>query len=193
MSKILLHICCAPCALGVIPYLKKRFSRVSCLFFNPNIHPFLEFQKRLHSAKLLAENLKDTDFHFIEEYGLFKFLPAVIRRLERRCEVCYRLRLGFTAKFAKKNTFDSFTTTLLTSKHQNLNLIRQIGRRFEHLFGVKFLDEDLRFLHNASLQEAKHLNLYRQKYCGCIFSEYERFSPHNPTEPPSQVPNLPIS
>jgi predicted adenine nucleotide alpha hydrolase (AANH) superfamily ATPase len=175
MSKILLHICCAPCALGVVPHIKKSFSKVACLFYNPNIHPYLEFRKRLKAVQVLAERLKDTEFHFVEEYGLFKFLPAVIRNLERRCEVCYKIRLGYTAKFAKKNGFDSFSTTLLISEHQDIELIRRVGRRFERLFGVRFIGEDYRPLHDAALKEAKRMSLYRQQYCGCIFSEYDRY------------------
>lgn len=175
MVRILLHICCAPCAIGVIRHLKERFSDVACLFYNPNIHPYLEFKKRLRAVQVLSERLKGIEFNIVGEYGLFKFLPVVVGRLQRRCELCYKIRLGYTARVASSGGFDFFSTTLLVSEHQDISLIRRIGERFGRRFGVKFVGDDMRFLHKAALEEAKRLSLYRQKYCGCIFSEYERY------------------
>ena len=176
VSSLLLHICCAPCAVGAIKHFQKTFSRIVPLFYNPNIHPYTEFRKRLKAVKVLAERLKNIEFRFVEEYGLFKFLPAVLKRLSRRCEICYKMRLGYTAKTARDGGFDSFSTTLLISDHQDIALIRRIGERFGNRFGVRFVSDDIRHLHQEALAEAKRMSLYRQKFCGCIFSEFERYS-----------------
>lgn len=175
MSRLLLHICCAPCAIGAIGHFRQSFSDVVALFYNPNIHPYLEFTKRLRAAKMLSDRLKSVEFRFVEEYGLFEFLPAVVKRLNRRCETCYRMRLGYTARMAEREGFDSFSTTLLISEHQDIALIGRIGERLGRRFGVRFVSDDIRHLHTKAIAEAKQMSLYRQRYCGCVFSEFERY------------------
>lgn len=184
-ERVLLHICCGICAIEPVRALREEGFAVTGLFYNPNIHPFMEFQKRLKAAKIAAERLK-LEVSFDENYGLIPFLRFVVTNKAAdfsprvRCEICYRMRLERTAEFAAKDKFPLFTTTLLSSPHQNQELLRKIGEEAGAKFGVKFLYRDMRALHEESKKKAKKMSLYSQQYCGCIFSEYERYGSTTP-------------
>jgi hypothetical protein len=174
--RILCHICCAPCFLGVEKALREAGHDVEGFFFNPNVHPFIEFRRRLKAVRVLEEQLR-FPLHTVEEYGLKRFIGLVAFREDsvERCALCYRMRIFRTAQFARENDFDAFTTTLLASTHQDHSLIEKIGREAAAAEGVDFYYEDFRPASKESHDEAKRRTLYLQNYCGCIFSEYERY------------------
>jgi len=171
--RLLLHICCAPCAAGVIPELSRSWEIVG-YFYNPNIHPLLEFRRRLKALKVYQE-ASPIKVIYEEEYGLEEFLKSVEFRKPSRCLGCYRMRLHATAAAAARMDFDAFTSTLMASPEQDIKAVARVGNEIAEKFGLTFLDTDLRFCHQKGIEEAKRRMLYRQKYCGCIFSEYERF------------------
>lgn len=174
--KLLLHTCCGPCSIKPFLELKKEFDKVAGLFYNPNIHPFLEYKSRLSAIKEFASK---NDFDITEgKYDFENFLRRVANKeaFGLRCEICYRIRLEETSRFAKDNGFDYFTTTLLISPYQNQEMIIKIGEELGKIEGIKFLAKDLRGMFKESQNEAKSRNLYRQKYCGCIYSQKERFA-----------------
>ena len=149
---------------------------VGC-FENPNIHPLIEFRRRLKAQKVLAERV-GLEMIYTETYGLREWLEAVRwRSTERpeRCADCYRLRLERVAALACERGLEAFTTTLLVSRHQNHALVRRIGQQCARARGVPFLYRDWRPLAEPTHEEARRMNLYLQQYCGCVFSEWERY------------------
>lgn len=143
-------------------------------FFNPNIHPYQEFRRRIRALETVAET-RDLSLIWEKTYGLRPFLRAVIFRENRRCEICYSLRLEATVKKALEIGAKAFTTTLLYSRYQAHDLIRQIGEDLSFRYGLPFLYRDFREGWQEGQEEAKKLEIYRQPYCGCIFSEQERY------------------
>jgi predicted adenine nucleotide alpha hydrolase (AANH) superfamily ATPase len=179
--RILFHICCAPCA--ILPYERMTAAGhdVTGYFHNPNIHPFIEFRRRLKAVKLLQERI-GLPVLYEETYGLSTHLKATPWQADdraARCAACYRLRLGQTARKASELGCDAFSTTLLSSTHQDHERIREIGEQSSADAGVTFHYEDWRPLAEESHERARRMNLYLQTYCGCIFSEYERFRDTN--------------
>lgn len=188
--RILMHMCCAPCSCYPLKKLRAEGFEPTGFFFNPNIHPYQEWRKRLGAARDFAEKVK-MDLQVVNHYGLREFLTrtaAVVEGIDgvdtvnfsdgyhNRCKICYAWRLGETAKFAAENNFDAFTSTLFYSIHQNHDLMKKIAETFEKSFGVKFFYEDFRAGWQEGIVISLELGLYRQNYCGCIFSEEERFS-----------------
>lgn len=171
---VLLHICCGACAIEPFEQLSAEGHRVTGCFFNPNIHPLVEFRRRLKSVKVLQERLP-IPVIYEEDYGLEAYLDAVDRHRPARCEGCCRLRLGHTARLAAERGFGAFTTTLLSSAHQDHELVRRVGERMAEQSGVAFLYADWRPLAERGHERARKMHLYMQSYCGCIFSEWERF------------------
>ena len=171
---VLLHICCANCAIYPLQRMGERRDEVVGYFFNPNIHPYQEYQKRLESLRGYSEKV-GLNVIYRDEYLLEEFLRNVSNRVEERCQYCYSLRLESTAREAKKNLFDQFSTTLLQSTHQNHALIKETGERIAHEIGIPFYYEDFRQGWRKGLEVSKTMGLYRQQYCGCIYSEKERF------------------
>ncbi len=143
-------------------------------FYNPNIHPLIEFRKRLKAFEVYAER-EGLDAELDSEYGLVRFLEQVGPTGSGRCPVCYRERLGRTARLAAERGADAFSTTMIASPHQDHDAIRAAGEQAAAEFGVAFLYEDLRGRAEHGRETARKLSLYRQQYCGCIFSEYERY------------------
>ena len=143
-------------------------------FYNPNIQPYQEYQRRLEAVKEY-EKKAALKVIYRDEYNLEEFLRGVVFREDERCRLCYHLRLEPTAQMAKKGKFDAFTSTLLHSKHQNHELIREIGQAVGKRRGVTFLYRDFREGWQEGIEESKVLGLYRQQYCGCIYSEKERY------------------
>lgn len=145
-------------------------------FFNPNIHPLLEFRKRVKAMKVLRDQLKgQPEIIVCEEYGLKRYLREVAPDGEKDCAKCYEVRLRETVRHAAEEGFDAFSTTLLGSHEQDHEMIRRVGEKVSGESGVEFLYADLRPGMESGLAEAKRRNLYRQQYCGCIFSEEERY------------------
>ena len=175
---ILLHSCCGPCLTGSYPRLEASAGAGSTVLFweNPNIHPFIEYQQRLASFKTAATHFKLEIVQGDSAYGLDRFLRALDNDFgPGRCAVCYRLRLEATAKAAAKAGIAAFTTTLLISPYQNHELLIKTGEQVAAENGVAFHYTDFRPGFRGSHDTARELGLYRQKYCGCIFSEHDRY------------------
>lgn len=169
--KLLLHTCCAPCSVYCIDTLRQEGIEPVVYWFNPNIHPYSEYQKRRDCLKEYTNRI-EINAIFEENYGLTDFCKKVTNDLENRCKnYCYPVRLEQTAKYAKENGYDSFTTTLLVSPYQNHEMLIKIGKEMAKKYAVEFLYRDFRKGFRQGQQKAKELGLYRQKYCGCIFSE----------------------
>jgi epoxyqueuosine reductase len=178
MSNLLLHICCGVCALGIVKKLKEERHQITGYFYNPNIHPFMEFRKRLRAVEVMAEQEK-IPVLYETDYGLESFLAAVAPYAKsyetQRCEKCYEMRLRQTARKAKELGLDGFTSTLIISPQQNQPVIRNLGEKFARDNGLIFKYDAITELYPECKEMAKKRMLYRQQYCGCIFSEYERY------------------
>ncbi len=171
---LLLHICCAPCSTATIEAWRLEAVELTGVFFNPNIHPFAEHQRRYDT--LLAYASK-TDLPLIGEpvYDVTAWLRQVHGQEEKgvRCRVCIAERLRHTAGLAAAAGFEAFSTTLLVSPWQEHEIIREEGERAAAEAGVEFRYRDLRPHYRHGVDLAIEAGLYRQKYCGCIFSEAE--------------------
>jgi hypothetical protein len=175
--RILLHICCGPCSTYPIERLREEGFQVTGLWYNPNIHPWQEHQQRRESAQKYAEAV-DLPMIWYEKYEMPLYLRAVAghERFRERCRICYQMRLERTAQVAAEGGFDAFTTTLLISPHQDQALIRQIGEEVAEEWGVEFYFENFRRGWSQRGRLTREHDLYRQSYCGCLYSEYERYS-----------------
>lgn len=172
--KLLLHTCCAPCVTVPIERLGPEYE-ITCFFYNPNIHPEDEFRRRLSALRNLANELKIN--LIVPEYRTdvwFELTRGLENEPERgiRCAICFEMRLQETARLAKEENFDLFTTTLTISPHKNSTLINQIGVELSQEFQIEFLEANFKKKdgYQRSLELSQHFNLYRQNYCGCIFS-----------------------
>jgi len=172
--EILIHVCCGPCLTYPLKRLTEKGHKLTGFWYNPNIHPYTEYQNRLEAARYL-EWAKVFPMIYEDSYDLVEYLQAVMPHLEDRCRFCYQLRLERTARVAKEKGFEGFSTTLLVSPTQKHELIDEIGEELAKKCEIKFFYEDLRPGYYEGKNMAKELNLYRQKYCGCIFSEKERY------------------
>lgn len=176
---LLLHSCCGPCSSYVLEYLSKYFD-ITCFFYNPNISPYEEYILRLNEQKRLLNEFKfSSDINFIDgEYNNKAFINAVKGfELEpeggKRCEVCFRLRMSKTAKLAKDLNFDYFATTLTVSPHKDATLINTIGKELEAKYNINYLISDFkkRNGYKRSIEICRELDIYRQTYCGCLYSK----------------------
>ena len=172
---ILLHSCCGPCSSACIERLKDYFD-ITVLYYNPNIEPLEEYEYRKAEQKRLLEilNVKFMDC----DYDNKSFEDAVLDLHDepeggKRCTVCFGLRLRYTAKLAKKNNFDYFSTTLTVSPHKNSDIINKIGEAVGQSVGINYLFADFkkREGYKRSLELSKEYDLYRQDYCGCLYSK----------------------
>lgn len=173
--KLLIHICCAPCFAAPYYHLKEAGHEIHGFWYNHNIHPFTEYQKRLRTLQTFAAD-EDIPMIYKDEYELEKFLRKTAFREEERCRVCYYDRLKYTAIIAKKGNFDAFATTLLYSKFQKHDLIREIGESLGKEYGVPFYYQDFREYWKEGIKLSKEKEMYRQQYCGCIYSERDRYT-----------------
>ncbi len=181
--RLLLHTCCAPCSVYCIDTLRKGGIEPTVYWFNPNIHPYMEYKSRRDTLKQYTEMI-NVKAIFDENYGLREFCTNVIDDLENRCvKYCYRVRLEQTAKFAKENGFDTFSTTLLISPYQKHEELKALGEEIAKKYGLQFLYRDFRVGFREGQAKARELGLYMQKYCGCIFSEESRYNNPNPPKP----------
>jgi predicted adenine nucleotide alpha hydrolase (AANH) superfamily ATPase len=172
--KALLHICCAPCAIYPLTTPFFQAHDITGFFYNPNIHPYAEYIKRREALVAFADTSSLT-VSYESGYQIEDFFRAINGQEDTRCARCYRLRLEKTAQLSHHNGFAAFSSTLLYSKYQNHELIREIGEEIAATWRLTFLYEDFRKGWQAGIEESKRLGLYRQRYCGCLYSERERF------------------
>jgi len=176
---LLLHACCGPCLSGSWPFLKNADESEITLFWdNPNIHPFSEYHARFESFKKMA-GIFHAEIRWGDiSYGIERFLAALAGDYgPARCATCFRMRLTATAAQARRDGIETFSTTLLISPYQNHDLLVGIGREVGRTYGVPFTETDLRPAFHDTYAGARNNALYRQRYCGCIFSEHERLAP----------------
>ncbi|MBI2831337.1 MAG: epoxyqueuosine reductase QueH [Chloroflexi bacterium] len=173
--KLLLHTCCAHCAAYTVGYWRKQGYQVAALWYNPNIHPFMEHQQRLEAMKSLAQKI-DLPMEIAEGYDVIAYFRQVAGHEADRCRYCFQLRLSRTAETARQKGFEAFTTTLLISPHQKHELIVQTGNQVAKETSVEFLYADLRKRYSDSRHITKSMDIYRQQYCGCLYSEWERYA-----------------
>lgn len=179
VPSLLLHTCCAPCSSYVLEYLSEYFN-ITIYYYNPNINTYEEFKKRAdEQLKLINEiNFKNKIDCIVAEYDNNEFEDA-IKGLQdepeggNRCFKCYRLRLEQTCKYALKHNFDYFTTSLSISPYKNSSKLNEIGAELEKIYNVKYLYADFKKKngYKRSIELSKIYNLYRQDYCGCIYSK----------------------
>lgn len=178
---LLIHSCCGPCSSAVLEYLN-NFFKIDIYFYNPNITISYEYYHRIAEQKEMIKKL-EYDMNVIEgEYNPKDDFFEKIKGLEnekeggKRCYSCYDIRIGATAKKAKEEGYDFFTTVLSISPMKNVNYINEIGEKYSRQYEIAFLYADFkkknRYL--RSIQISKELDMYRQDYCGCIFSKIER-------------------
>lgn len=173
--RLLLHICCGNCACFAKKFLEEKKFAITGFWYNPNIHPYSEYQKRLMTVGYFACR---TNLSMIwnVNYNPEEFFNSLCGNFssEQRCSYCYILRLSRTAEIAKEKGFKLFSTTLLYSIYQKHDLIRDIGKKIAKQYGIEFYYADYRVGWQDGIEISKKLNLYRQNYCGCVFSEKER-------------------
>ena len=174
--KVLLHICCAPCSIYPIGELRKAGHDIMGFFYNNNIHPYTEYLKRQETLSGYAQQI-ELRLIISDEYDMQGFLQAVVFREAERCRYCYHHRLRAVARMAKRGKFDAFTSTLLYSKFQKHDLIQSIGHAVAEETGIPFFYEDFRKGWKEGVDVSKRIGMYRQQYCGCIYSEKERYCP----------------
>ena len=182
--KILLHACCGPCTIIPANQIAAEGLQYSAYFFNPNIHPYRGFSQRRDTLVefCASENIL---VHIHAEYGLSEFLRKVVFHEERRCALCYAMRLEATAAFAANNNYNAFSTTLLYSKYQNHALIMEICANLAEKDHIMFYYRDFRAGWSEGIRQSKERQMYRQSYCGCIYSEQERYD--KSIAPPKKV------
>lgn len=176
--KLLLHICCGPCSAACVKVLREENIDITGYFYNPNIHPYKEFESRLNALKEYAKMI-DLNVIYDEYYGLREFTKNVIDKLDNRCGYCYLSRLEKTVQYAVSNGYDAFTTTLLISPYQKHDLIIKVCEQLAKKYNIQFLYRDFRPYFREGQNMFRETGLYMQKYCGCIFSEEERYLKKN--------------
>ena len=172
--KVLLHTCCAPCAVYPVKTLRAEGLKVMGFFYRYNIHPYSECLKRQETLQSYADQI-DLRVIYQEGYDLEGFIQNVVYREKDRCNYCYHDRLRSTALLAKRGKFDYFSSTLLYSKFQKHEVIKSMGDAIGKSVGIPFLYEDFRIGWKEGIEASKSMRLYRQQYCGCLYSEKERF------------------
>ena len=193
--KLLMHTCCAPCSVYCIDELRSEEIEPTVYWFNPNIHPYMEYKSRRDCLKEYTKSI-NVNAIFEEDYGLKEFCKNTINNLETRCqEYCYPVRLEQTAKFAKENGYDTITTTLLVSPYQKHDIIHELGDKIAKQYDLQFLYRDFRVGFREGQAKAREIGLYMQKYCGCIFSEESRYLNYNLAKPklPEGFEFLPVN
>ncbi|MBO5475889.1 MAG: epoxyqueuosine reductase QueH [Bacilli bacterium] len=173
-KKLLLHSCCGPCSTTCIERLKDYFD-VTVIYYNPNIEPREEYEKRkseqLRYLGYLGIPYLDCDYDNEEFREKTKCLSKE-KEGGKRCSVCFGIRLKYTARMARDNNFDMFTTTLTVSPHKDSQIINRIGIKIGDILGIKYLPSDFKKNegYKRSIELASNYDLYRQNYCGCLYS-----------------------
>ncbi len=172
--KLLLHICCAPCSAACIKVLREENIDIVGYWYNPNIHPFKEYDNRLKAlkeySKMINLNVIYDDF-----YGLDEFVKNTVNIIDNRCGYCYLSRMERVVKYAHDNGYDAFSSTLFISPYQKHDLLKSICENLSKKYNIQFLYRDFRPYYELGREMFRETGLYMQKYCGCIFSERERY------------------
>lgn len=172
--KLLLHICCAPCSAACIKVLREENIDIVGYWYNPNIHPFKEYDNRLKAlkeySKMINLNVIYDDF-----YGLDEFVKNTVNIIDNRCGYCYLSRMERVVKYAHDNGYDAFSSTLFISPYQKHDLLKSICEKLSKKYNIQFLYRDFRPYYELGREMFHETGLYMQKYCGCIFSERERY------------------
>lgn len=204
--KLLLHICCAPCGIYVVNQCREAVGQVTGFYFNPNIHPYQEYLNRRRAVEKYANMLNNVmpakagiqqqvmDSRLRGNDKMFEVIypgydpEEFFRKINYneaqpdRCRICWKMRLEKAALYARENGFDSFSTTLLISPYQDNAAVKAIGEELAERLDISFYYRDFRTGFRESQLEARRQNLYRQKYCGCIYSETESNKKKEPLE-----------
>ncbi|NLX44226.1 MAG: epoxyqueuosine reductase QueH [Chloroflexi bacterium] len=172
--RTLLHICCGPCATSAVPILRAAGARLTGYWFNPNIHPQAEYQRRRDNLARYAA-LVDLPIIWHPTFSPRAWVQCLggTPSAPERCLACYRLRLEATARVAAEGDFEAFTTTLLTSPYQDIDALGRIGEELAAAYGVPFYWENMRRGYRGQAEQCAALGLYRQRYCGCAYSARE--------------------
>ena len=182
VPSLLLHSCCAPCSSYCLEYLSQYF-KITVLYYNPNLFPAGEYERRVSEQKKLVSALPAKyPVTLVEMKGEPEEFYSAVKGLEHireggeRCFACFKLRLERAARYAKENGFDFFTTTLTISPLKNAQKLNEIGEAAGVKFGVRHLPSDFKKKdgYKRSVELSKVYGLYRQDYCGCVFSKRER-------------------
>lgn len=169
-----MHTCCGPCSLYPLSWLRGQGHEVEGFFYNPNIHPYREFKKRIAALRIVGAE-KKFSLEIDTEYGLRSYLRQVVFHEDNRCRLCYAMRLEAAARQAKTTGADAYTTTLLYSRYQQHDVIRTLGEEYGKMFAIPFFYHDFREGWQEGIDCAISMDIYRQPYCGCIYSEQERY------------------
>ncbi len=174
--QILIHACCAPCLIVPLLEIKEEGKDATCYFYNPNIHPHSEFVRRLEMTDSYCK-IQGVSLIY-EKYDPVQYFRYVSQNLEKpeRCHLCYQVRMERAAGKARELGFSAYTTTLLVSPYQEHHVIKAIGDKAGSKFGINFYYKDWRNEYREGVIKSKNLEMYRQKYCGCLFSEKERYA-----------------
>ena len=182
--KLLMHMCCGPCSCYPVEMLREQGHELTGYFFNPNIHPYKEFKERFTAASDYSEQV-NLPIVVDKKYQLREFLTKALSIEKgtdglntdgRRCRMCYAWRLSQTARYAKENGFDAFTSTLFVSPYQDHEMMKEVAEKVAKAVGIPFYYADYRPGFKEGTDKSIAMGLYRQSYCGCIFSEEERYS-----------------
>ena len=169
-GRFLLHACCAPCAEYPVFDLISQGIRPDILYYNPNIHPLFEFERRKEQVKKLG-SLYNVSCFYIDDFRMDDYLSKVWEgKYESRCDMCYQIRLDYVARYASEHGYDAFSTSLLVSPYQQHDKIVKIAYSCAEKYNVRFAYTDWRPHFREGQEMAKNHELYRQKYCGCIYS-----------------------
>ncbi|HOK80212.1 MAG TPA: epoxyqueuosine reductase QueH [bacterium] len=174
-EKIIVHVCCGICAIKTFEFLDENFEPAG-YWYNPNIHPFEEYKKRFLTAGYVFQKI-DKNIEWNMSYDIIQWFTRclpVAGNKKTRCAMCYQMRLEKTAQFAKKTGVKIFTTTMFYSTHQDIETIKNTGIEIAQKYGINFLSLDIRQHYQKGQEIARNWKLYRQRYCGCLFSELER-------------------
>ena len=174
MTSVLMHTCCAPCSLSCIDPLRAEGIEPVAFWYNPNIHPWKEYEARRDCLLAYAPTI-EMQVIVDEDYGLRTFVEHVASDINHRCTYCYQHRLEETARYAAEHGYEAFTSTLLASLYQDHDGIKAAAEKYARQYGVEFLYRNFRPNFRAGNQRARELGFYMQKYCGCVFSEQDRY------------------
>jgi predicted adenine nucleotide alpha hydrolase (AANH) superfamily ATPase len=173
---ILLHVCCGPCSIFPTKSLTEQGKTFTLYFFNPNIHPYKEFRRRLNTLREYCD-FRHYQLIVDKSYPLEETLRGMLNEPVVRCAYCYRVRLEQAARYAREHGYDAFSSTLLVSPYQKHDLIRRTGEEMGKKYGIPFFYQDFRKGYQEGVAISLELEMYRQPYCGCIFSERDRYEP----------------
>ncbi len=176
---ILLHACCGPCAIAPITRLQAQGYKVTIFFANPNIHPLSEYLRRREAMEICAQKLDVPVLWRDDLWNVAQWLETIVENTKQgfsRCHYCYDSRLNACAKAAQEGGFDAFTSSLLYSRYQQHSFIISCAKKMSHTHSVRFYYEDFREDWQKGIDMSKEMGLYRQAYCGCIYSEAERYA-----------------